>query len=403
MRIACIDLIDSLVRGLRFADRHRFRGARPVSWAEPLKAALATDFILAEENARFAMPEIAFNTFPGMGAVSSSDPEAVGPLSRKKSFLTAECIRAARCTISKQSMSLASDGEIRSATLAWMAKGGEAAWTRRRILAEARRRAAPVTREELIRITDLWAECSTRISDADLRHMERLVRAQSSSSWLNRLRKAKWLRRSVSIRGVKWKAPRARSKSSGEASAEKTEAMAEVKTDNVDLSRSRRNSVRNPGFLSCRHSRRHARAHSRLAIDLAIDVYLQLIILMSGMAAYRISVLLAYTRQPPAQRRKDARRWELRYAIGAVGFMTAVGVTAAILFVRSPRRNARLLRRDPDDRLRWRASEPQFRQANDRFRASRSGVRASRDRLSFLLQLLVLGTDACPDHRHDLP
>ena len=34
------------------------------------------------------------------------------------------------------------------------------------------------------------------------------------------------------------------------------------------------------------------------------DVYLQLIILMSGMAAYRISVLLAYTRQPPAQRRQ---------------------------------------------------------------------------------------------------
>ncbi|MGJ0504163.1 MAG: putative bifunctional diguanylate cyclase/phosphodiesterase [Methylocystis sp.] len=62
-------------------------------------------------------------------------------------------------------------------------------------------------------------------------------------------------------------------------------------------------------------------------------VYLQLIILMSCMAAYRLSVLLAYTRQPPAQRRKDARRWELRYAIGAVGFMTAVGITAAILFV----------------------------------------------------------------------
>ena len=63
------------------------------------------------------------------------------------------------------------------------------------------------------------------------------------------------------------------------------------------------------------------------------DVYLQLILLMTGMAAYRIWVFLAYTRQPPAQRRKDARRWEFRYAIGAVGFMTAVGVTAAILFV----------------------------------------------------------------------
>lgn len=63
------------------------------------------------------------------------------------------------------------------------------------------------------------------------------------------------------------------------------------------------------------------------------DVYLGLILLMSGMAAYRISVFLGYTRRPPALRRKEAHRWELRYAIGAVGFMTAVGVTAAILFV----------------------------------------------------------------------
>jgi diguanylate cyclase (GGDEF)-like protein len=120
--------------------------------------------------------------------------------------------------------------------------------------------------------------------------------------------------------------------SSGEAFAEKTQAMAEAKTDNViyqDLVET---------LFATKGSFLAGIAAGMLAPIIAWlatwqIVYLQLIILMSGMAAYRISVLLAYTRQPPVQRRKDARRWELRYAIGAVGFMTAVGVTAAILFV----------------------------------------------------------------------
>ena len=63
------------------------------------------------------------------------------------------------------------------------------------------------------------------------------------------------------------------------------------------------------------------------------DVYFQLILLMTCMAAYRIVVFVAYTREPVVQRRQDARRWEIRYAIGGVGFMAAVGVTAAVLFV----------------------------------------------------------------------
>lgn len=114
--------------------------------------------------------------------------------------------------------------------------------------------------------------------------------------------------------------------------AEKSEASAEMKTDNeiyqdlVDTLFATQGS-----FLA-------GIAAGMLAPIIAWlstwqDVYLGLILLMSGMAAYRISVFLGYTRRPPALRRKEAHRWELRYAIGAVGFMTAVGVTAAILFV----------------------------------------------------------------------
>lgn len=61
-------------------------------------------------------------------------------------------------------------------------------------------------------------------------------------------------------------------------------------------------------------------------------VYLGLVVLMICMAFHRVHVLVAHTQTPLVTRRRDARDWEVRYAIGGVGFMTAVGVTAAILF-----------------------------------------------------------------------
>ncbi len=61
-------------------------------------------------------------------------------------------------------------------------------------------------------------------------------------------------------------------------------------------------------------------------------VYLGLVFLMCCLAIYRVHVLVAHTRAPLVDRRRDARKWEIRYAIGGVSYMTAVGVTAAILF-----------------------------------------------------------------------
>ena len=49
-------------------------------------------------------------------------------------------------------------GGARAAAALWMQDEGETKWRRRRTLAEARRRSHPITHEELIRITELWAE-----------------------------------------------------------------------------------------------------------------------------------------------------------------------------------------------------------------------------------------------------
>ncbi len=66
---ACVDLVYSYSQSLDLpivtlcAVQGRCLGGA-------MEAALAFDFIIAEENAAFGLPEVAFNTFPGMGAVT---------------------------------------------------------------------------------------------------------------------------------------------------------------------------------------------------------------------------------------------------------------------------------------------------------------------------------------------
>jgi diguanylate cyclase (GGDEF)-like protein len=62
------------------------------------------------------------------------------------------------------------------------------------------------------------------------------------------------------------------------------------------------------------------------------QVYAYLMIVMLGWAAFRAHLLITHIRTPVEERRRDARSWEIRYAIGGIGFMVVIGVTAAILF-----------------------------------------------------------------------
>jgi diguanylate cyclase (GGDEF)-like protein len=61
-------------------------------------------------------------------------------------------------------------------------------------------------------------------------------------------------------------------------------------------------------------------------------VYAYLTVVLLGWAAYRAHLLLSHLRTPLSERRRDAREWEIRYAIGGIGFMVVIGLTAAILF-----------------------------------------------------------------------
>lgn len=132
--------------------------------------------VIFERSAQAGFPEVLFNLFPGMGGWNFTI--------RKAGFAIAnEMILSGRLYTAEQLYRrslvdvVAEDGE------------GEAAVERtirfvdprlRGTLAalQARRVAAPITYESLIAIVEHWSETAMRLTDRDLRLMERLARAQ---------------------------------------------------------------------------------------------------------------------------------------------------------------------------------------------------------------------------------
>lgn len=142
-----------------------------------LEAALAHDYLFAEETAVLGVPEAAFNTFPGMGAVTL--------LTRRiGATRTGRIISSGKAYPARDMHELGvvdrvtAPGGIRAEVRAWMGEGGEGGRQRRLAVVQARRRCLPVTHAELISIVDVWTECSVGIGEQDLRYMDRLVSAQ---------------------------------------------------------------------------------------------------------------------------------------------------------------------------------------------------------------------------------
>ncbi len=142
-----------------------------------LEAALAHDFLFAEEDAMLGVPEVAFNTFPGMGAVTLMTR-------RVGAAMTERVISSGKSYSAKDMLDLGivdwvtPPGMGAATVRAWMSEGGEPTRARRLAVVRARRTCLPVSRDELIRIVDVWADCASGIGDNDLRYMERLVAAQ---------------------------------------------------------------------------------------------------------------------------------------------------------------------------------------------------------------------------------
>jgi len=144
------------------------------------ECALSGNVVIAERGAKMGFPEILFNLFPGMGAMTL--------LGRKIGYTQAEKVILSGKLYSAEEMHalgavdiLAEPGEGEQAVYEFVRKE-----TRQRngalALRAAREIAQPISHDELMRIAEIWVDAALRLEAKDLRMMERLVARQTGKA-----------------------------------------------------------------------------------------------------------------------------------------------------------------------------------------------------------------------------
>jgi DSF synthase len=140
------------------------------------ECALAHDLIVAERSAKFGLPEVLFNLFPGMGAYSFLS-RRIGRAAAEKLILSGRIHTAEEMQAMGLVDVLAEDGEGEAALLAHLDRSGRF-HNAHQAMYRARRKVDPVTLHELREVVEVWAEAALRLSEQDLRRMARLCGAQ---------------------------------------------------------------------------------------------------------------------------------------------------------------------------------------------------------------------------------
>jgi len=146
---------------------------------------LSCDVVIAERNAKFGLPEVLFNLFPGMGAYSLLCRRLDG-VRAQKLMLSGNIYTAEELEEMGLVDVVVEPGEGPDAVRDYLERN------RRRhdtlcALSRVRQHCQPVSYDELIAVTSLWVETALRLDDADLRRMELLVRAQQRRHERNRI------------------------------------------------------------------------------------------------------------------------------------------------------------------------------------------------------------------------
>jgi DSF synthase len=141
-----------------------------------LEVALAHDLIIAEEKAKFGVPESHFGLFPGMGAYSFL-ARRLGTVDAEKMILSGDLYSAN--TMHKMGivdiLAPNGGGDVRlRAYIAETKHRYHSQWSLFRI----RGRYNPVTHKELLDITDMWVDAALMLGDKDVKRMERLAALQ---------------------------------------------------------------------------------------------------------------------------------------------------------------------------------------------------------------------------------
>ena len=141
------------------------------------EAAFSANVVVAERGTRCGLPEVLFNMFPGMGAFSM--------LSRKIGFAEAEKMIMSGSVYSAEKLYemglvdiLAEKGEGEVAIYRYI-KSTQRSKNAYRAMQQVKDICNQVSYEELMGIGRVWADAALKLSEKDLRMMERLVRRQN--------------------------------------------------------------------------------------------------------------------------------------------------------------------------------------------------------------------------------
>lgn len=144
------------------------------------ECALSGNVLIAERGVKMGFPEILFNLFPGMGALSL--------LGRRVGFQKAEqMILSGRLYLAEELHTLgvvdvlAEPGEGEMAVHDYIRREAR---SRNGALAlrSVREEIQPITHAELMRVADIWVDAALRLEAKDLRMMERLVSRQTGKA-----------------------------------------------------------------------------------------------------------------------------------------------------------------------------------------------------------------------------
>ena len=144
------------------------------------ECALSGNVLIAERGSKMGFPEILFNLFPGMGALTFLG-RRVGHHQAEKIILSGKLYLAEELYEMGVVDVLAEPGEGESAVYGYIRREEK---SRNGILAlrAAREISQPVSYDELIRITEVWVDAALRLEAKDLRMMERLVSRQTGKA-----------------------------------------------------------------------------------------------------------------------------------------------------------------------------------------------------------------------------
>jgi DSF synthase len=141
------------------------------------ECALSSNILVATENAEMGFPEIRFNLFPGMGAYSFLARACGVGIAEK--MLASGLMYSARKLYEMGIVHRLGETGSGVASVEKFIKQHQQAGNGHRALHQVRECYNPMKYQELVDITKIWVDAALRLTDENLRFIDRLVKAQS--------------------------------------------------------------------------------------------------------------------------------------------------------------------------------------------------------------------------------